>query len=450
MPSITLLVSGALIALVASTIGPVLHKTVSTLGVFRTPRSTVVSDWIVIQGDSPADQTRYCEDLHLHSESGWLFAGCEGADATRFAWWPPLGCFLDPRELMAQPGSLMAIDSKTFKSKRLELVGFDKKPFFTHGIDILTDPEDKDAVYIYAINHLPSPAFLAYLSKHHPDLNSINHTTPIPEDIPRAQSQIEVFHHKLASSQATHLRSIQHPLLRTPNDVLATGDDGRSLYVTNDHFYRGGTMRAVEDVWYYARWSDTIHVQIDDLRATDPTAGFAATVALTGLHNNNGLGRGASPDEVVITSAASGDMHLARLPSSKDDEGIRLQVQETVHIDSSIDNPSYFVDRYATSPEDDKSGYVHAGLSKAADLLQSAHDPTASEPVIVWLVTRGKDGASKWNKTVLFEDDGSRIRSSSTAILIGIDPALEGGRKRAWLVVTGFFSSDIVAVKVDL
>lgn len=343
---------------------------------------------------------------------------------------------------------LRAVYRQTLKSKKLELVNFDQA-FFTHGIEIFTDPEDKQSVYIYAVNHLPSPEFLAYVSKHHPDLNSINHTTPIPDDIPRAQSQIEVFHHKLASSKATHLRSIQHPLIRTPNDIFATGD-GKSFYVTNDHFYRGGQMRAVEDVWYYARWSDTIHVQIDDLRSTDPTAGFTATVALTGLHNNNGLGRGASPDEIVITSAASGDMHLARLPSDVD--GIKLQVQETVHIDSSIDNPSYFVDKYATSSEDDKSGYVLAGLTKAAELLQSAHDPTASEPIIVWLATKAKDGSgvASWNRTVLFEDDGNRIRSASGAVMIGIDPALEGGKKRAWLLVTGFFSKDMVAVKIDL
>lgn len=112
MPSITLLLSGALIAILASTIGPVLHQTVSTLGVFRTPRSTPVSDFIVIKGDTPEDQTRHCEDVHLHSPSGWLFAACEGTDDTRFTWWPALGCFLDPREVMTAPGSLVAIDSK--------------------------------------------------------------------------------------------------------------------------------------------------------------------------------------------------------------------------------------------------------------------------------------------------------------------------------------------------
>lgn len=325
------------------------------------------------------------------------------------------------------------------------MINFDL-PFFTHGIDILSDPQDEDAIFIYAINHLPSPEFLTYLADNHPVLGTINHTTPIPETITRARSQIEVFHHKLGSATAQHLRSIAHPLIRTPNDLFAV--DERSVYVTNDHLHRGGHMRALEDVWYYARWTDTVHLQIDELRSESDTEGFVATVALKGLHNNNGLGRGVSPEEVVITSAASGDMHLAHVDSS---DGTSLQVKEAIHLDSSIDNPSYFVDAYARSPEDDRSGYVIPGLTKAADLLQSAHDPTATEPIIVWLASRvhGEKTAS-WNRTVLFEDDGTRIRSASGAVLVGIDPTLEGGRKRAWLYVTGFFSSDMIAVKIDL
>lgn len=325
-------------------------------------------------------------------------------------------------------------------------MGFEQ-PFFTHGIDVLTDPEFQDYVYIYAVNHLPSPELLAYLAEHHPDRDTITHSTVIPDEIPRARSQLEIFRHKLGSSTASHLRSVRHPLLRTPNDVLASGD-GRSVYVTNDHFYRAGQMRSIEDIWYYARWTDTVHFQIEDLESKDDTAGFTASVALTGLHNNNGLGRGASEGEMVITSAASGDVHLVKAR----DAGITLDVKESFHLDSSLDNPSYFVDQYAPSPEDDRSGYVIAGLTKAADLLQSAHDPNATEPIVVWLVRKGgADGdKSKRNVTVLFEDDGSRIRSASGAVMKAIDPALEDGRRRAWLFVTGFFSRDMIAVKIDL
>ena len=38
----------------------------------------------------------------------------------------------------------------------------------------------------------------------------------------------------------------------------------------------------------------------------------------------------------------------------------------------------------------------------------------------------------------------------SAAVLVAIDPKLEGGKKKAWLFVTGFLSTNAIAVKVDL
>lgn len=165
------------------------------------------------------------------------------------------------------------------------------------------------------------------------------------------------------------------------------------------------------------------------------------------LHYNNGIGRGASPDEVVITSTASGDVYLATLRGSE----TTGEVEESFHLDSSIDNLSYITDQYATSPGDDKSGYVIPGLAKVATLLQSAHDPNAKELVIAWLAGKDKGGSQGFrNTTVPFEDDRSRTRSAGGAVLAGIDPTLEGGRKRAWLFVKGFFSGDKITVKIDL
>lgn len=111
MPSILLLSLG-FITLLTSVILPTLLQTISTLGVFRTPRSTPILDLVVIRGDHEEDRTLHCEDVHLHVRGGWLFAACEGAEDTRFTWYPPLGCFLDPRDKMKQPGTLVAVDSK--------------------------------------------------------------------------------------------------------------------------------------------------------------------------------------------------------------------------------------------------------------------------------------------------------------------------------------------------
>jgi len=319
-------------------------------------------------------------------------------------------------------GSLHVIDPKTFTGKRLEFEGFGDT-FVTHGIDVITDPEDGGAVYIFAINHLPNPEYVR-------DKTFVGH---------KAASQIEIFHHRIGSSTARYIRSVAHPLIQTPNDMVVRSLD--SFYVTNDHYYREGVMRQIEDVYYGAKWSTTIFVQITDLASKDATSGIDASVALTGLHNNNGLGHGRTPDQIAIGSAASGDIHIASVNANN-----TLSVRETIPFDTAVDNPSWYSDPFANIGGD-SSGYISAGLSKAGDLAKSVGVATGTEPVMVWLA-KHKNG--KWEKKLLFEDDGKRLRSAATAVLIGIDPVLEGGKKKGWLFVTGFYSKSMIAVKVDL
>ncbi len=94
-------------------------------------------------------------------------------------------------------------------------------PFVTHGIDVYSPPDDDESLYIFAVNHLANPVYSI--------LNG--------GDVPRARSQIEVFHHTIGTLEAKHLRSIRHQLIRTPNDIYVV--DEQHFYVINDHFHRG-------------------------------------------------------------------------------------------------------------------------------------------------------------------------------------------------------------------
>lgn len=189
------------------------------------------------------------------------------------------------------------------KSQRLALDNF-SGPFITHGIDVIADPDAPEtAVYIFAVNHLPNPEFQTSEGK--------------AKSVPKARSQIELFHHALGSRSATHVRSIWHPLITTPNDIYA--ESPRSFYVTNDHYYREGLLRRVEDVVTEAKWSNVVHVQISDLKSTESDAGITATVALKAVQTNNGIGRGSSPDEILLTSSLSGLLYLIQ-PSSKESD----------------------------------------------------------------------------------------------------------------------------------
>lgn len=309
-------------------------------------------------------------------------------------------------------------------------------------MDILTDPTDSQLLHIFVVNHLPNPQ--------HWNAQGANQSPN------KTMSQIEVFQHVLGSQTAEHVRSINDPLIKTPNDILATSPT--SFYVTNDHYYREGDMRVLEEVLTqkYGGWSDTVHVEITDRTSASPSIGTHITVALQGLHNNNGLGRSASsrPEEILIVDASGGV--LTRAYRSLDTSDKKLNIVEHIQFDTTLDNPFYYYDDWAT-PEDDASGYVLAGLTRGISLALDFSRPDKPIPVTVWYSRRSTataetkgDSHKTWEKTIIFQDDGNTLRSASSAIMIGIDPKETGGKKQAWLFVTGFASYAMVATKVDL
>lgn len=296
-------------------------------------------------------------------------------------------------------------------------------------------------MYVFAVNHVPNPDFVAAIKNNAKDAGGF----PV-----KARSQIEIFHHVLGSSSIRHVRSIVHPLIKTPNDIHA--ESLSSIYVTNDHYYREGRLRMLELVYPRATWSDVAHVQVKDITAA-PTGGIQVDVALTGLHNNNGLGHGRS-GEVLITSCASGTLYIAGSSASEDS---RLQVKDSIPFGFFIDNPSYFDDPYKTD-EYDASSYILPGITKPfQDITSYMKDASANVSSAVWQVKRKECTASEkatssdcWVKRKLFEDDGGRLSSASGAVLVPIDPKSEGGQRKAWLFVSGFVSRNAIAVKVDI
>jgi hypothetical protein len=316
------------------------------------------------------------------------------------------------------------------KSARLTFEDF-SGPLITHGIDVLEDPNRSDAVYIFVMNHLPNKEYFQ--------------TAPRAQNVPKARSQVELFHHVLESDTVRHVRSIRHSLIVTPNDIYA--ESPVSFYVTNDHFYREGFKRHIEDIVPAAKWSNIVHIQLDSLQSEQAEAGVDAKLALTGLHNNNGLGHGQSKEEILISSAISGIMYRGRA----NPETRNVSISDEVRFDSSIDNPSYYMDPYHTS-SDDASGYVLAGLLRPINIARNHADPNGKDGVMVWYTRHNatKVGSSvEWETRLIFEDDGKNIRSASTALLVPIEPKPQE-QKKAWLFVTGFVSENIIAVEVSL
>ncbi|KAJ5885284.1 hypothetical protein N7495_009794 [Penicillium taxi] len=407
-----------LIAILATFFLPIGTHISTTLGAFYTPVPTVLGEG---QGPFYIKDTVHCEDVHHYHPANLLFTACEDSKDTRLGWFPAVG-HLKPQ--MPARGSIHVVDPKTMQSTRLAFEGF-YGSFVTHGIDVIEDPSQKDAVYIFAVNHLPNPE---YFEAANPS-----------EEIPKARSQIELFHHILQSETVQHVRSILNPLITTPNDIYAVSPT--SFYVTNDHFYREGAMRLVEDVYPSAKWSSITHVQLTDLKSTDSTAGLEASVALDGLWNNNGLGHGRTEQEVVISSAIGGQLYISQWHETNN----TISVQTTLAFDCVADNPSYYSDPYRTT-EDDASGFVVTGITRAFYIGLGEKYRTHLNSIKVWYARL--NGQGNWEKKVLFEDDGERIQTASTVVLVPIESV--DGQKLAWCFVTGFMSESMIAVKVEL
>lgn len=331
--------------------------------------------------------------------------------------------------------SIVVVDPGTQESTALQYTNF-AGPFSGHGIELYTDPAVPDTTFIFVVNHLANPDYF----DHHP-----------PKSKVKCLERIEIFKHIHGEPTIEHVRSVEHPLLKTANDIAATGPT--SFYVTNDHYYSEGMLRGIEDVSNVkiAPWSNTLHVHFDP-GTKIPNAGVTATVALTGLHNNNGLGKGRPGyPEINIIDASGGVLHRALTHQ----ENETLHVLERIQLPITLDNPFYYEDKYAT-PGSNASGYIVSGLARAYTLAKDMDNISTPMPIAVYHI-RSNDSpvdflsdSNKWEKRLIFQDDGKAVSSASGAVMVGIDPATNGGRKQGWLFVTGFASHAMGAAKIDL
>ncbi|KAI0436758.1 serum paraoxonase/arylesterase family protein [Xylaria telfairii] len=363
-----------------------------------------------------------CEDLEYHAPSGMLYTACVGDIEIARGWNP--GAEALARPVKSPYGAIEVIDPATFKSKKLSLESFEG-PLATHGIALYTPPSKPDVVYIYAINHVPNPKWTA------------GSTTE-----EKAASQVELFVHTVGSDKAKHLRSIAHPLIRTPNDLLAISEN--EFLVTNDHYYREGTMRFIEELVRLQSWTDMIHVRFDDEK-------IDAAVALDSIGTNNGLGWG--PDrQVIIGDAVGGHVYFAGLPGA---ENRTVTVSHYYPIDCVVDNANFFVDPYAGVDGKDYSGYLMPGVADVWKFVTGFGDPTFKAPIPgqVWYLPAiaGKDKEVDGTKLrrLIFKDDGHTIRSVTTAVMVPIDPATNGGKREGWLFVTSVIGASMLATKID-
>ncbi|KAI0111269.1 serum paraoxonase/arylesterase family protein [Nemania sp. FL0031] len=412
-----------------------LYLVVTVLGALGAWLYAPVKHYVTILGirpfEDPANvhgvETRFipdtaaCEDLEYHAPSGMLYTACAGDVEVARGWMPGA----DALERPDRPGfgSIVVINPTTLKSQKLSLQNF-KGSFSTHGIGLYSPPSKPNLVYIYAVNHLPNPKW-----------------TPGSKTEEKAASQIELFIHTVGSSTAKHVRSIAHPMIRTPNDLLAISEN--EFLATNDHYYREGLLRSLEEMLRMS-WTDLVHVRFDD-------KGVDAAVALNSISTNNGLGWGPN-QQVIIGDAAGGYVYFASLPGA---ENRTMTVSHSIPIDCVVDNANFFTDPYAGIDGKDYSGYLMPGVADGLHFHSYYKDPALKAPLsgqVYYLpAVAGKDKNvdGKKLRKLIFKDDGHTIRSITTAAIVAIDPATNSGKREGWLFVTSVIGASMLATKID-
>lgn len=86
--------------------------------------------------------------------------------------------------------------------------------FNLHAIDVYQSPADREHLTVMVNSHRP-PADRA--------------TAPVVG----ASSVVEIFETRIGSKELKWVKTVEHPLMRTPNNLVVMGE--RSFYFSNDH-----------------------------------------------------------------------------------------------------------------------------------------------------------------------------------------------------------------------
>jgi arylesterase/paraoxonase len=167
----------------------------------------------------------------LHPPSGLLYLACS-SPAKRQHWLPAFVVLHDDKALFDD--YIATYDPATGAVTRLTFSGFPtSQGYGSHGLDVVPSAADPKELFVYAINHRKPVHGQAKLVG--------------------ADSVVEIFKTTVGGNTLTHVRTIESPIINTPNDLVGS-PDGKSFYFTNDHGAKTGYVRRTYPGWYVYQW----------------------------------------------------------------------------------------------------------------------------------------------------------------------------------------------------
>ncbi|KAJ1101293.1 hypothetical protein NDU88_006365 [Pleurodeles waltl] len=123
--------------------------------------------------------------------------------------------------------------------------GFDLESFNPHGISKYIDEKD-DTVYLFVVNH------------------------------PHSITTVELFKFQEKENALLHLKTIQHELLHSVNDIVAVGPD--SFYATNDYYFLNKIGKNAE-LFLGLAWTNVVYYSPKEVK--EVAAGFLMANGIT-------------------------------------------------------------------------------------------------------------------------------------------------------------------------
>ncbi|KAF8629870.1 hypothetical protein AX15_003229 [Amanita polypyramis BW_CC] len=326
-------------------------------------------------------QLQACEKLVIHQPTGGVYLACS-TPASRPFWIPAVGRL---NEAAASRDDYVAIyDPNTAKVTRLELSKFDNsRGLSVHGMDVVPDTADPNHLFVYLINHRAPPNGQS-------------------AKVVGADSAVEIFETSVGGAVLSHIKTVEHSTIITPNDVVGYGD-GKSFYVTNDHGEKTGILRELE---LFGRASSSVvycHTETGCKYATK------------GIQGSNGIAK-AENGTIYVANSKGGGVYVLERQSDNS-----LVLSEYIKTDRLLDNISI-----------DTNGAIWAaGFTNALTLAyQHFANPSIPSPSSALRVTinTGPNAfyGEKYQIDKVFEDDGSLASGITSA-------AYDAERRRLFL-----------------
>jgi len=275
----------------------------------------------------------------------------------------------DPRRLddngEPRPGALyfMNLQDNSFTPELIS--GNFNKPLYPHGISMIK--LDSAKYQLLVINHVPKDGIveLNHLEKNH---------------------YIEVF--ELNGKQLTHIESKAHPLIKSPNDIVAV--DAETFYFTNDHFSDSNFGRFREE---YLAWPNTNVVYYDgaDYKIVAEDITYANGINID--KKNNRLFVASPRDFLTKVYDVNADGTLAHI--------------EDIDCNTGVDNIEF-----------DKDGKIwigcHPSLLVFAEYAAGRQEKAPSE-----LITIDYRDKGDYDVETVYMSDGSDMSASTVASVYG-------------------------------